>query len=386
MKYDVIIAGGGPAGAVAALECARSGLSVIIIEKEQLPRYKPCAGGVTAAAADMLWCPIPDKIVEAKCSSFKAFYGSKSIHVNTEKEFMYIVSRDKFDYWLVKAAVHSGAVLRQGEKITSFDIGPDGVTVRTRTDAYTGKLLIGADGVNSKIAKMIRGPFRRSDLAVCLSTECHNIENSNYNRGQIEIHYGPLPMSYSWIFPKRECISVGMGVWSSEASGLKEAFKKFMEEKGLEKQDIRGYSVPLGGISRITVADRVLLAGDAAGFADPITGEGIRYAIASGRLAAKTAATVILEGLDLNLQNLLIYKKSCIDEFGNDLKAAMSVARLFQKLPDFLFGMYFSSQEPFEKSLEILQGRIGYRDYYHWFLPHIPSMLLRKAAPAASKV
>ncbi|MFX4260609.1 NAD(P)/FAD-dependent oxidoreductase [Pelotomaculum propionicicum] len=379
MKYDVIIAGAGPAGATAALECARSGLSAVIIEKEQLPRYKPCAGGVTAAAANMLWCPIPEKIVQAKCRSFKAFYGEKSIHVDTEENFMFVVSRDKFDYWLVKAAVHSGAVLRQGEEATSFDIGPDGVTVRTGTDVYTGKLLIGADGVNSKIAKIIRGPFRRNDLAICLCTECDDTEH-NYNREQIEIHYGPLPMTYSWVFPKKDYLSVGMGGWCAEAEGMKAVFNNFLEKKGLKKQDVRSYTVPLGGIGRITVADRVLLAGDAAGFADPLTGEGIRYAIASGRLAAKTAASVILEGLDINLHNLLIYKKSCIDEFGDDLKAAMSVARLFQKLPDFLFGMYFSSQEPFEKSLEILQGRIGYQDYYHWFLPQVPGMLLKKTS------
>lgn len=382
MKYDVIIAGAGPAGATAALECVRSGLSAVIIEKEQLPRSKPCAGGVTAAAANMLWCPIPDKIVQAKCRSFQAYYGSKIIHVDTEEDFMYVVSRDKFDYWLVKAAVHAGAVLREGEEAVSYDIGPGGVTVRTGKDIYTGKLLIGADGVNSRIAKIIRGPFRRNDLAVCLCTECYDTKNINYNRGQIEIHYGPLPMSYSWVFPKRESILVGMGVWASESAGLKAAFKDFLEKKGIKKQDVRSYTVPLGGIGRITVADRVLLTGDAAGFVDPLTGEGIRYAIASGRQAAKAAASVILEGLDLNLQNLLIYKKDCIDEFGNDLKAAMSVARLFHKLPNFLFGMYFSSQEPFEKSLEILQGRIGYQDYYRWFLPHVPGMLLKKADPA----
>ncbi|OQA11276.1 MAG: putative oxidoreductase [Firmicutes bacterium ADurb.Bin373] len=382
MKYDVIIAGGGPAGATAAMECARAGLRVIIIEKEHLPRFKPCGGGVTAAAANLLWCPIPEKIVEARCSSFHSFYGAKSIRIDSKKEFMYVVSRDKFDYWLVRAAVHMGAVLREGEKITSFDIEPGGVTVRTGTAAYTGKLLIGADGVNSIIVKTIRGPFRRNELAFCFCTEC---VDKRYNHGMIEIHYGPLPMSYSWVFPKRECMSAGTGGWCADVAGLKAAFNNFLEKKGFEKQDVRGYALPLGGIRRTTVGDRVMLVGDAAGFADPITGEGIRYAIASGRLAAKTAASLILAGSDLKIQNLLIYEKSCHTEFGADLKAAMSIARLFQRLPDFLFGLYFSSQEPFQKSLEIIQGRLGYQKYHRWFLHHIPFMLFRKAHPTGLK-
>lgn len=381
MKYDVVIAGAGPAGAVAALECARTGLRVLILEKEELPRYKTCAGGVTAAAADLLGCAIPDEIIEARCSSFKGFYGSKCIHINTEKEFMYIVSRDKFDYWLVNAAVRAGACLREGEKVASFDVSPENVTVRTQNAAYSGRLLIGADGVNSKIAKMIRGPLGRDDLAFCVCADC-SADKNNYTQNEIEIQYGPLPMSYSWIFPKRGAVSVGIGGWAAEAPGLKAALYSFMDRRGINKQALRGHSIPLGGIRRITVGDRVILVGDAAGFADPFTGEGIRYAIASGQLAAKTAAALIMENKSLKRQNLLTYEKSCYSAFGADLRAAMSVARVFQNRPGILFGLYFNSHEPFQKSLEILQGRIGYQNFYHWFIPHLPGMLLRWAAPA----
>lgn len=385
MKYDVIIAGAGPAGAMAALECARSGLSVLIIEKEHLPRSKTCAGGVTAAAVNLLGCRIPDEIIEARCSTFLGYYGTKSIRINTEKEFMFVVSRDKFDFWLVKMALQAGAALREGEKVTSFDINSDGVTVKTQFSGYAGRLLIGADGVNSTIAKAIRGPFRKTDLALCLCADCDIPDHRNFNRGQIEIHYGPLPMSYSWLFPKNDSISCGMGGWFSEASALKSALYGFMEKRGIKKQPVRGHGIPLGGISRVTVGDRVLLAGDAAGYADPFTGEGIRYAIASGRLAAKAVSYLIMKGMDLKKQNFAIYEKSCYRAFGADLRAAMAIARIFQNRPDILFGLYFNSHEPFKKSLEILQGRIGYQNYFRWFIPHIPLMLLRRSAPAVTR-
>ena len=103
-KYDVIVVGGGPAGAVAARECARWGLETVLLEKEFLPRPKICAGAISAAAMNLLDVPIPPEIIEARCSVFHGFYGARQITIELEQDFLVLVSRDIFDFWLVSLA------------------------------------------------------------------------------------------------------------------------------------------------------------------------------------------------------------------------------------------------------------------------------------------
>jgi geranylgeranyl reductase family protein len=378
MRYDVIVVGGGPAGAVAARDCARAGLETIILEKEYYPRPKTCAGGITTAAMDLLDTTIPPEIIEARCSSFRGFYGDRVVEIDLEQDFMSLVSREIFDLWLTSLAQSAGAELKQGERVTDVNIGENAVTIKTTKDVYTGHMVIGADGVNSTVAKIVRKPFTKEELAFCVCSDVVRGEGEGGWREAIEIHYGRLPVGYSWVFPKRGRLSVGMGSWLANTSGIKEAFSNFLKYKGiLGEQRVKGHLIPLGGISRPTVNDRVLLAGDAAGYVDPFTGEGIRYAIASGRLAAATAASLISRGLKPTRLNLGVYERNCYQQFGSDLKASLFIARMFQYFPKALFGMYFSCREPFEQSLQILMGQTGYRQLYRWLLWHSPSLLRR---------
>lgn len=382
MKYDVIVAGGGPAGAAAARDCVKAGLDTLILEKEYHPRPKPCAGGVSMAAVKYLEHPLPPEVVEARCSSFRGVYREKSVEFVTEDEFIVVISREVFDLWLISLAQSAGAELRQGERVTAIDIDDKGVTVRSAKGIYTGRLLIGADGVNSTVAKIIRKPFSKKETAFCLCADINNNELESAWRDGIEVHYGLQPMSYSWIFPKRGRLSVGHGGWIQDSPDIAGVFVNFLRDRGLYKEGLRyrGRHIPLGGIKRNVVGDRLILAGDAAGFADPFTGEGIRYAIASGRLAAATAASLITRGVPLNRQNLGVYERNCFQEFGSELKAALFIARLFHHFPKTVYGTFFSSSEPFQKAMEILQGRLEYRQFYRWMLWHAPGILRRLAA------
>lgn len=382
MKYDVIVVGGGPAGAAAARDCVKAGLDTLILEKEYHPRPKPCAGGVSIAALKHLEHPMPPEVVEARCSSFRGVYRNKSVDFITEDEFIVVVSREVFDLWLVSLAQSAGAELRQGERVTDIDIDDRGVTVRSVKGIYTGSLLIGADGVNSTVAKIIRKPFIKKETAFCLCADINNNEMGSAWRDGVEVHYGLQPMCYSWIFPKRGRLSVGHGGWIQDSPDIAGVFVKFLRDRGLYKDGLRyrGHRIPLGGIKRNVVGDRLILAGDAAGFADPFTGEGIRYAIASGRLAAATAVSLITRGVPLNRQNLGVYERNCFQEFGSELKAALFIARLFNHFPKAVYGTFFSSPEPFQKAMEILQGRLEYRQFYRWMLWYAPGILRRRAA------
>ncbi|HPZ43555.1 MAG TPA: geranylgeranyl reductase family protein [Bacillota bacterium] len=378
-KYDVIVVGGGPAGAVAARECARLGLETVLLEKEFLPRPKTCAGAISAAAMNLLDVPIPPEIIEARCSVFHGFYGDRQITIELEQDFIVLVSRDVFDLWLVSLAQAAGAEVRQGQKVIEVDPGTNGVIVRTSGRVYTARLVIGADGVYSTVARAVRKPFLKKDLAFCVCSEIGTVERDVPWQEGVEVYYGLTPVvGYRWIFPKRNRVSTGLGVWPSCTKHVRAAFLDFLKEKGLAVGGrIRGGHIPLGGISRPAVSDGIILAGDAAGFADPFTGEGIRYAIASGRLAAATATSLLSRSAPPNRQNLGVYERNCYHSFGADLKAALFISRLFQYFPRILLGMFFNSREPFAESLQILNGCRDYRQLYRWLLWHIPGLLRR---------
>jgi len=358
MKYDVIVVGGGPAGSTAARYCAAAGLETLILEKEYFPRVKTCAGGVTVAALNLLEEPVPPEIVESRCTHFYGFYEDEKVAVDMGQEFMVVVSREIFDMWLIGLAQSAGADFKQGQKVTSIDVCADGVTVRTESAAYCGRIVVGADGVNSAVAKMVRRPLQKNDLGFCL---CSEVDAAGYDQNWydgIEIYYGQMPMSYGWVFPKRGRYSVGLGGWLSGAKNFKEVLERFLQKRGLPlEQEIRGHFVPLGGIDRPTVSDRIILAGDAAGYADPFTGEGIRYAVASGRLAAEAANFLISRGVQLDRQNLGVYERNCYRQFGADLKAALFIARQFGKFPKLLLGIYFRCGEPFKNLWRYCKGK-----------------------------
>ena len=375
IKYDVIVVGGGPAGAVAARECARWGLETVLLEKEFLPRPKICAGAISAAAMNLLDVPIPPEIIEARCSIFHGFYGGRQITIELEQDFLVLVSRDVFDLWLVSLAQVAGAEVRQGQKVIDVDPGTDGVTVRTSGRVYTARVVIGADGVHSTVARVVRKPFLKKDLAFCVCSEIGRVERDLPWQEGVEVYYGLTPVGYRWIFPKRNRISTGLGVWPSCTKSVRAAFLEFLQEKGLAVDGrIRGGHILLGGISRPAVSDGIILAGDAAGFADPFTGEGIRLCF---RPACSRGGSLLAGSVPPNRQNLGVYERNCYHSFGADLKAALFISRLFQYFPRILLGMFFNSREPFAESLQILKGYRDYRQLYRWLLWHTPGLLRR---------
>lgn len=248
-KYDVIVVGGGPAGAVAARECARLGLETVLLEKEFLPRPKTCAGAISAAAMNLLDVPIPPEIIEARCSVFHGFYGDRQITIELEQDFIVLVSRDVFDLWLVSLAQAAGAEVRQGQKVIEVDPGTNGVIVRTSGRVYTARLVIGADGVYSTVARAVRKPFLKKDLAFCVCSEIGTVERDVPWQEGVEVYYGLTPVvGYRWIFPKRNRVSTGLGVWPSCTKHVRAAFLDFLKEKGLAVGGrIRGVIFPSVG-------------------------------------------------------------------------------------------------------------------------------------------
>jgi len=148
---------------------------------------------------------------------------------------------------------------------------------------------------------------------------------------------------------------------------------------------VRGFPVPAGGVRRKTTADRILLAGDAAGFVDPFTGEGIAFAIRSGQLAAETVALALKHG-DLTRQGLAPYVTRCQREFGESLGYSLVLSRLMHRFPNIFLKMMASEAEPIERYVQDALREQSYKTYFAWLLPRLPrlwfKMMTQRQRPA----
>jgi flavin-dependent dehydrogenase len=152
-SHDVIVVGAGPAGATLAYELAMRGIGVLLLEQEKLPRYKCCAGGVTSKTAKLLDFDISEvtgDIIHEVSFTFNLdspYLGQHS------QALMYSVTRDVFDHFLVKKAQGPGAVLMDGQKVTHVQVSGDCVEISTANNVFRSRLVVGADGANSIVAR-----------------------------------------------------------------------------------------------------------------------------------------------------------------------------------------------------------------------------------------
>lgn len=376
--YDVIVVGGGPAGATAARAAAQNGLATLLLEREVYPRSKPCAGGVTTAALHALDFPLPSWAVERTCHDLRPCFGETGLSISRAEPVIAMVSRETFDEYLKLKAEEAGAEVKQGLKVLAVLTEPGSVTVRTDHGAYRGRLVVGADGVFSTVAKSVRPPFTRRDLGLAQWAElpCDPVSLNPFYTGGLEVRYGTPANGYGWIFPKRDHLSVGIGTVAPHLKAPREEFWRFLQISGLPRPErVRGYFLPLGGRRRRVTAFRTMLAGDAAGFVDPFTGEGIRYAILSGRVAGNVARAA----LDRSLRSpgTEPYAAQCARLFGRDLGYARLLLEVFLRVNDEMNAYLFRHPVLFERLADVFQGKGTYQELVGKFGARLPQLWLR---------
>ena len=307
MVYDVIVVGGGPGGAASAREAAKLGLDVLLIEKEAHPRRKICAGGFRADLPNLLDFDVSSVIEHETCGSH--IYAPSGLKVIcTRPEIAgYTVKRSLFDHLLLTKASEAGAEVRAGLEVIDVHEGTNEVCIECNDGkSYSARYIVGADGVNSRIARKtgIKPKWADKEIGLCIEAgvpmdydEIMNITQGPYDDSKrvcIEIFFGGLEHAYSWCFPKKDEVSLGLGCLMPYASGLKQAWAKFIEnfEKlngvKVDISNAKAMRVPLAGPIKTTTTKRIMLIGDAGGFVSPATGEGIYYAVETGQIAART--------------------------------------------------------------------------------------------------
>jgi len=292
--YDVAVIGAGPAGCAAATALATRGLTVVLLEKAVLPRYKTCGGGILPRAFQRL----PASVVEVVERSFHSvrlnFQGEGQQFTATRSEpLVRMTMRADLDNLLAAEAQMAGARLLDGCPVTQVTVTSDFVELTTDRGGFQARHLIAADGVQSPTAKACGWPASPR-LAPAIEWELE-LPAEEFARlaPTARFDFGFIPAGYAWVFPKRRHLSVGILTTGRANINLADRLEDYLRFLGIqrrERTEKHGWLIPLEPRPGPLARGRVLLVGDAAGLADPITAEGISYALWSGRLAAEAIA------------------------------------------------------------------------------------------------
>ncbi len=301
LAFDVAIIGAGPSGASTALKLAKEGVSTVIIEKEKLPRYKVCGGGFVYRGLKNMSFDI-NEVIETKFHTVDIFLGEKLHFKTTRKDpIISMIMRDSFDELIIKEAKKHGATLMDEHKVISLEKNESLTTIITNKSKITAKIIVTADGAYSPVAKMAGWKKDTRKLIPALEYEVY-VTDEEYKKhcDSVRFDIDAVPGGYGWNFPKKNHFSIGVGCFENKPSNIKalcEDYINFLGIKNITSIERHGFQIPVSARTDGFVKENVFLIGDAAGFADSITAEGISNAIYSGNLLADA----IIES-DLNIQ------------------------------------------------------------------------------------
>jgi geranylgeranyl reductase family protein len=357
--FDCIIVGAGPAGGAAAYHLAKQGHSVVILEKETLPRYKPCGGGVSPVVGE--WFDFDfSPAISMKIDTLRYTWEmADDVEAKAEGiEPIWMVRRDVFDHYLVQQAQSKGAELRDGTEVTGIELVGDTWQVSTSNGTVAGKYLIAADGAKGPMAKMLGFKDRKRRLAGALEVEVTGTDIPPV----VSFEFGMVKNGYIWNFPKADGYSIGIGTFRG---GEGQDFKKILAEYagGLFKIDISnakqyGYPLCLWDGDQKLHTDRALLAGEAACVVDPMTAEGIRPSIFSG-IKASDAIHGALAG---DAGAIAKYSEVMANEWGEDMKWAQRMAAAFYQFPKIGYKVGVKRPAATVIMAKILAGQLRYSD------------------------
>jgi geranylgeranyl reductase family protein len=296
-RCDVAIVGGGPAGAFAAYLLAKRGAYVRVFDPSH-PREKPCGGGVTGRALALvspLLAELPQGVAVDSArfedATARAAAVALEAHGFTTDSSLIVTARRAFDRALLDGAIAAGAV-HDASRVRDVSTGPAGdaaVTIATTSGEWHARHVIGADGANSLVRRRLGRAFERRQLSIATGFFAHGTTSR-----EIVIRFVPQPQGYIWSFPRADHLAIGICAQAdqSQPGPLRDIVSTWITESRIAPDSsLEPYSWPIPSLSAADFAherpagDGWMLIGDAAGLVDPITREGIFFALRSAQLA-----------------------------------------------------------------------------------------------------
>jgi len=287
--YDVIIIGAGPGGSSAAYLLASAGMRVALVDQARFPRDKLCGGMMSERTEKVYRSIFGDhwqNAHEFSSSGARFFYKGRLLNEVSDYRRIYFTTRTSLDYHLVQLACAKGAALLENARAMSLE--PDrGIIRLSEGGSLRGDFVIGADGVVSTVARNLGFPARKNKLATGLEIEFPR-QGNLADLSRPEIYFGIVRWGYGWILPKKDTLTIGIAGLPQKNRGLKESFQAFLKQVCSKVPDIqwRGHPIPFCNFTLRPGRGNALLVGDAAGFVEPVTGEGIAFAMQSATHAA----------------------------------------------------------------------------------------------------
>jgi len=328
MDYDVVIIGAGPAGCAAAYDLRASQRQVLLLDKREFPRGKTCAGGLTPKTLKALRYSVAP-VVKKVCSRMVVGKGlHRKVMFNSRHPICAMTVRSQFDSFCLEKTMQRGASFDVVKTIDGIEETDTHVDLHTDKGIIRSKYMIGADGVNSRVRRLthafagIKREFAIEGI----------IPMGKASQTEMEINFDRAISGYGWTFPKDDHVNVGLySSMGSEKLSKQQLIQYSKDRFGDDAvEDVRGYPIGTGGWNYRPTHKRIILAGDAAGMADPLLGEGIFNAVKSGQMAALAVDQGLSEasGIDHIYNDL-------ISGIKKDLMVGYRTSRWFYRYPGF---------------------------------------------------
>ena len=418
--------GAGPAGATAARVLARAGVRVRLLDRAAFPRNKPCGGGISIRALTRFPDLAPELPRIATHTVSRLYLEGPDGHaatIESDSPAALMIRRVEFDALLVSMAKTAGAEIVSGADVVQASAADDGVTLMTRDGRrFEAPVVIAADGVHSIVARRVglNPGWAASAVALDMMEETPRDTLRDLDPSTLWVAYGYEPKTgtgedaenaekkdlsavsarsavrrghegYAYIFPKRDHVNIGIGYVLSHYREsvdaapyeLQRSFVARLRERGIvEGESVRDnftpFLIPVGGPLQEVGRGRVLLAGDAGGFVNGFTAEGIYYAMVTGELAARA---VVDSGRDIaGLARR--YARACDYEIGMELRDSVAIQRFLfadrRRIAHVIDGAHRETVTT-RLILEFAAGRRSYNDLRRRLLTRFPLLAGRLA-------
>jgi geranylgeranyl reductase family protein len=342
---------------------AEHGMRVLALEKEHMPRYKPCGGALSARVLNALKTDLSSAIQATIYGGQFTFRGGEPFSAYFHKPVAYMVMRSQFDQLLSQNARQAGAEIHEGERVHTIRLRDTEVEVLTSHAVYRADWLIGADGASGIVRQYVTKERRQTPIAgleVEIVSDQYTVEQYTH---KVLLDFGVIPNGYSWIFPKSDHLSAGTAGAFRQIAHPRHSLWRFLTTHGLYGADhkVYGHVIPIfpGGDIQVQ-RQRIFLIGDAAQLVDPFLGEGIYYAVRSAQIISRTLVDCAHQPLIAGLQ----YEKR-LQDVVSELHTSLKIARLLYHFPHYGYYLFKTYSTLAQNYFKVLCGENSFSRFYN---------------------